>query len=322
MAYTQAMRVVFMGTPAYAVPVLARLLEEGHSVVGVVTRPDRPAGRGRRVSSPAVKLYAEEHALAVLQPPSLRRPAAVEGVASLQPEVIVVASYGRILPSEMLGLPPKGVLNAHPSLLPRHRGPSPVVTAILEGDTVTGVTIMLMDEGMDTGPIVARQQAEVTPQETASALTERLFRLGAELLVETLPAWEAGRVTPMPQDESGATTTRLYTRAEGEMDWTLPAVILERRLRAFDAWPGCYTRWKGRELHILRGVALEDAVLLEGGSPGDVVTLPRGSAAPVAVVTGQGVLGLLRLQPEGRRPQDALEFLRGYRDFTGSRLPS
>ena len=314
------MRLLFMGTPAYSVTVLSRLLEAGHDVAAVVTRPDRAAGRGRRLTPPPVKLYAQEHGLPVLQPSSLRRSEAVAQMASLQPQVVVVAAYGRILPPEVLALPPKGVLNVHPSLIPRHRGPSPVITALLDGDEVTGVTIILTDEGMDTGPVVAQRQEPALPEDTATILTERLFHLGAELLVETLPAWEADRITPVAQDEDGASTTRLYTKADGEMDWAAPVGALERRLRAFEAWPGCHTGWRGKGLRILAGMVVDGETA--GRVPGDVVTMPGVAGPLVAVVTGEGALGLVRLQLDGRRPQGAQEFLRGHRDFIGSRLPS
>ena len=195
-----------------------------------------------------------------------------------------------------------------------------MITALLDGDEVTGVTIILTDEGMDTGPVVAQLQEPVLPEDTATALTERLFHLGAELLVETLLAWEADRITPVPQDEDGASTTRLYTKADGEMDWAAPAGALERRLRAFEAWPGCHTRWGGRGLRVLAGMIIDGETA--GRVPGDVVTMPGGAGPPVAVVTGEGALGLVRLQLDGRRPQSAQEFLRGHRDFIGSRLPS
>ena len=319
-AWAMAMRIIFMGTPAYSVPVLGRLLNAGHHVAAVVTKPDRAAGRGRRLTPPPVKLFAQEHGLPILQPPSLRRSEAVAQMAALQPQVIVVAAYGRILPPEVLAFPPKGVLNVHPSLIPRHRGPSPVVTALLDGDEVTGVTIILTDEGMDTGPVVAQQREPVLPEDTATVLTERLFHLGAELLVESLPAWEADRIAPVPQDESRASTTRLYTKADGEMDWALSARALERRLKAFDAWPGCHTRWRGRGLRVLEGVVVRGETV--GHVPGDVIPMLGMADPPVAVVTGEGALGLVRLQLDGRRPQSAQEFLRGYRDFIGSRLPS
>ena len=323
------MRLVFMGTPYFAIPVLARLLDAGHQVVCVVTRQDRPTGRGRHVEPPPVKVYAEQRSLRVLQPPSLRGPEAVEQLASQQPDAIIVAAYGRILPPEVLALPRKGVVNLHPSLLPRHRGPSPVITALLEGDEATGVTVMLLDEGMDTGPILAQRREPILSKDTTGVLTERLFRLGADLLEETLRHWEAGQVTPVPQDEKEATSTGLYTKVDGELDWTMPTAVLERRVRAFDPWPGCSTRWRGKGLRILEGAVVEEVAATH--VPGDIIALTGKRDVLVAVVTGadgavgpskKEALGLLRLQLEGRRPQSAEEFLRGYPDFVGSRLPS
>ncbi|MFH1141610.1 MAG: methionyl-tRNA formyltransferase [Chloroflexota bacterium] len=314
------MRAVFMGTPDFALPVLESLLSGGCQVAGVYTRPDQPAGRGRRPAPPPVKTYALSRGLPVFQPRSLRREEAVQELASLQPEVIVVAAYGRILPSEALAVPPLGVLNIHPSLLPKYRGPSPVITALLEGESVTGVTVMLMDEGMDTGSILAQRQTAILPHETAGELTHRLFRLGAELLLEVLPEWTAGAMTPVPQDEAMATITRLYTKEDGDMDWSLPAVALERRLCAFQPWPGCYTRWEGKLLRILEGAATDGEV--PATPPGQVVALPMGSASPVAVATGKGILGLRQVQLEGRKAQAVEEFLRGYPRFVGAKLPS
>jgi len=313
------MRLVFMGTPDYAIPVLSALLEAGHEVVGVYTQPDKPAGRGREVVPPPVKRYALERGLPIFQPPSLRQPKAVDALRALAPEAIVVSAYGKLLPPEVLHLPPLGCLNLHPSLLPRWRGPAPIVFTLLEGDSVTGVTIILLDEGMDTGPILAQVQEPVRPDDTARTLTERLFRLGAGLMVETLERWGRGEVTPQPQDEARATVTRLIRKEDGRMDFSLPAVRLERMVRAFDPWPSAWTTWKGKVLKVLRAVVV-DAPAPTG--PGEVVALPPGGPAPVAVGTGEGLLGLLRLHLEGGRPLEAEAFLRGHRDFVGSRLPS
>ncbi|MFC1935356.1 methionyl-tRNA formyltransferase [Chloroflexota bacterium] len=315
------MRIVFMGTPDFALPVLEGLRAGGYQVVGVLTRPDRPAGRGRRVTSPPVKTYSQRHGLALSQPPSLRREGVVQQLRSLSPDAIIVAAYGRIVPPEVLAIPPRGVLNLHPSLLPKYRGSSPVATALLEGDSVTGVTIILMDQGLDTGDIVAQRQTSILPRETAGELTYRLFRLGAHLLLEVLPAWEAGAITPVPQDEEQATSTRLYVKEDGELDWALPAVALDRRLRAFHPWPGCYTHWEGKLLKVLEGVLLGDGAAQVGG-PGKVVTLARESGPAVAVVTGQGLLGLGKVQLEGRKPQSIEAFARGYSRFLNAQLPS
>ncbi len=315
------MSLVFMGTPDYALPVLEALVSTGQAVAGVYTQPDRPAGRGRLLTPPPVKTCAQKHGLPVFQPASLRRAEAIEELAALAPELIVVAAYGKILPPAVLAIPTRGVLNIHPSLLPRHRGPSPVVTALLEGEAVTGVTVMRLDEGMDTGDIVAQREAAVRPGETAGDLTLRLFSLGAELLLEVLPEWMKGEITPRPQEAERATITRRYTKEDGEIDWALPALSLERRLRAFTPWPGCYTRWQGKLLKVLEGVRVEAPAASEGG-PGRVVAAGQGSPSPVGVVTGQGLLGLLRVQLEGSRPLSAEEFVRGYPGFLSARLPS
>ena len=310
-----------MGTPLYAIPVLERLISAGHAVEAVVTRPDVASGRGRSLTPPAIKVYAEERGILVLQPESMRLKENLERLADLRPDLIVVAAYGRILPPDVLNLPSKGVLNIHPSLIPRYRGPSPVATALLNGDKETGVTVMVTDEGLDTGPIVAQKREAVFSGDTTSVLTERLFRIGAELLVRVLPLWEKGQIKPLPQDEHMVSTTRLYKKQDGFIDWSLPAVSIERRLKAFDPWPGCYTQWKGKTLKIIEGTVTEEA--FESHEPGEVVRVSGTSnKAAVAVVTGKGGLELKQIQIEGRRRQDIQDFLLGYNEFVGSRLPS
>ncbi len=311
------MRLVFMGTPEFAVPVLESLLLAGHQVAAVYTRPDSPSGRGQRLTPPPVKACALEHGLTVVQPETLRRQPAQEQLRDFAPEALVVAAYGRILPPEALSIPPKGVLNVHPSLLPKYRGPSPVATAILDGVATTGVTIMLLDAGMDTGPVLAQREAAIQPEETVGALTERLFRLGADLLVETLPAWAEGRLTPRPQDNDQATVTKLVEKEDGQLDFTQPASRLSRMLRAYDPWPGCFTRWEGKQLKALKGAAV-DTQAPAGATSGQVVALGDGAA----VVAGEGLLRLDVVQLEGKRPQAIAEFLRGYPRFVGAGLPS
>ena len=308
---------VFMGTPAFALLVLDALLEGGYQVVGVYTRPDRGAGRGRRTAASPVKVLALERGLSVFEPASLRRDAADRArMADLRPDVVVVAAYGLFLPAETLKLPALGCLNVHPSLLPRHRGPSPVPSAILAGDQDTGVTLILLDEGMDTGPIVAQRSTPIGERETTEALTDRLFRMGADLLLGTLPGWANGDVESRPQDDSRATSTRLLERADGEIDWSRPVLDIWRQVRAMHPWPGTFTRWQGRTLKIIEARP-GDATKAAGDAPGLVVAA---DASPVGVVTGDGVLKIERLQMEGRRPVRADEFLRGYRDFLGSHL--
>ncbi|HXG42861.1 MAG TPA: methionyl-tRNA formyltransferase [Dehalococcoidia bacterium] len=320
------MALVFMGTPEFALPSLRALHEAGYRIAAVYTRPDRPAGRGLRPRPPPVKELALALGLPVRQPDSLRRPEAVEELRALSPEVIVVCAYGQILRRPVLELPPKGVLNVHPSLLPRHRGPSPIPAAILAGDSETGVTIMLMDEGMDTGPILCQRSLPISPFDTAGTLAEKLSRLAADLLLETLPRWLRGGIAPVPQDESRATVTRLLRKEDGIIDWALPAEEVWRRVRAFAPWPGAYTYLDGEQLHIWAAWPLEGD---SGSPPGTVVALspeqasrvpPAVGRAPFAVQTGRGLLAVTRLQRAGRRALPADEFLRGMPGLVGRQL--
>ena len=314
-------RLIFLGTPGYAVPVLSTLFGAGYEVVSVITQPDRPAGRGRGLSSPPTALWAREHGIPVLQPSSVRTPEIAEQIAALAPDAMVVASYGRILPPALLTVAPHGCLNVHPSLLPRHRGPSPVAEAILQGDAVTGVSIMLLDEGTDTGPVVAQEEHAIADDDTAGSLTARLFERGGELLASILPAWADGRIDAEAQDESLATYSRKLEKADGALDFIRSARELHNQVRAMDPWPGAFTTWHGATLKALRSVALPASA--EGGDvpPGVVVALAS-APTPLGVVTGEGVLGVLDLQLEGRRSADAASFLRGHADFIGARLPS
>lgn len=302
-----------MGTPEFAVPVL-EALADAHRVVGVVTQPDRPAGRGRRLAPSPVKQVALEHGLMLSQPHSLRTPEAVAQLSAWRPEVIVVAAFGQILPQDVLDIPPHGCLNVHGSLLPRWRGAAPVTAAILAGDEVTGVTIMQMDAGLDTGPVLAQREEPIAPDDTQATLEERLARLGAELLVETLVAYLAGSLLPRSQPDEGATYAGQLRKEDGWLDWSRPAVELDRRVRAFTPWPGAFTMWRGRRLKVLRAVPLP--AWRGGVSPGTVVALAGG----VVVATGEGALRLEEVQLAGKRPMDIGAFLRGQRDFAGSVL--
>ena len=306
------MRIVFMGTPDFAVPVLSRLMEAGHDIAAVYSQPDRPAGRGRKLVPTPTKRLAEEYEIEVRQPKSLRSKAEFAGLASLCPDVVVVAAYGLFLPSEILQMPPLGCLNIHPSLLPRYRGPSPVVSAILNGDDETGVTIMKLDEGMDSGPLLAQARVPIAERETGPDLTRRLFDLGANLLAETLPGWASGSIQASPQDESRATYTTLVKKEDGEIDWTDNTERIARMVRAYEPWPGTFTHWDGKLLKIL------DAKWVDGAtSPGHVVGL---DGSGIGIGTGDGLLAVDRLQMEGRRPSDAQDFVRGYPAFVGSEL--
>jgi len=306
-------RVVFMGTPEFAVPSL-QALHAQYPVVLVVTQPDRPAGRSRMLRPPAVKVAAQELGLPVYQPDSLRSPQALAVLQRAQPDVIVVAAFGEILRQNVLSLPPHGCLNVHASLLPRHRGAAPVAAAILAGDAITGVTIMLMDSGLDTGPILAQAEERIRPEDTTSALTERLAQLGASLLAQTLPRWLRSELRPQPQDEALATYAPPIRKEDGLIDWTEPASAIERQVRAFDPWPGAYTYWRGRRLRITRAGVLADWCGNE--EPGTVLMTREG----VAVATGEGALLLRDLQLEGKRCLDCVSFLRGQPEFVGSIL--
>jgi len=323
-------RIVFMGTPEFAVPVLTALTGT-HQVVGVVTQPDRPAGRGRRLAPSPVKQAALERDLPLSQPQSLRTPEAVAQLLAWEPEAIVVAAFGQILRQNVLDLPPHGCLNVHGSLLPRWRGAAPVAAAILAGDGVTGVTIMQMDAGLDTGPILAQREEPIQPDDTRATLEERLARLGAELLMEALPAYLAGALLPRPQPEAGVTYAGQLRKEDGWLDWSLPAVELDRRVRAFTPWPAAFTTWRGCRLKVLRSVPLP--TWRGEAPPGTVIALADGSTEPssraqaegpaeagVAVATGEGALRLEEVQLAGKRPMGVAAFLRGQRDFVGSRL--
>ena len=308
-----------MGTPSAVIPVLRSLHDMPEvDVTAVVTPPDRPRGRGRQAEATPVKEAALSLGIPVLQPASLRGDAALAELAALAPDVMLVAAYGKLLPPAVLALPSHGCLNLHPSLLPRHRGPSPVATAILEGDAGTGTSLMLLDEGMDTGPVISRGVARLQGKETTGQLTEQLFELGAGLLRDNLQRWVNGELTAEPQDDALATLTRKLDRSDGRADFGLPADLLERQCRAYSPWPGLYTEWRGRTLKLL-----EVRAVAGGGprtaSPGVVLSVPPGSGAP-QVATGHGSVSLVRVQLEGRRPVRGEDFVNGFPDIVGALL--
>ncbi|HEX6292452.1 MAG TPA: methionyl-tRNA formyltransferase [Herpetosiphonaceae bacterium] len=307
------MRVLFLGTPAFAALPLRALVAAGHEVVGVVTQPDRPAGRSRTPQAPPVKVAAVELGLPVLQPATLRDPAMVERLRAFQPEVGVVAAYGEILRKDMLDIPPLGYLNIHPSLLPLYRGPTPVAAAILAGDEITGVSIIRLVRAMDAGPIVAQATLPMPPDARSGPLTDELFTIGSQLLVGVLPLYASGELQPQPQDEHQATYCTLLRKEDGLLDWTLPALVIERAIRAYDPWPGAFTLWQGQPLKI--GAARVDADWPGGALPGTVLDAPT-----LRVATGSGALEILEVQPAGKRQMAGLDWLRGQRGLVGQRL--
>ncbi len=306
-------RIVFMGTPGFAVPPLEQLAES-YQIAAVVTQPDRPAGRKRRLTAPPVKEAALARSLPVWQPPSLRTPEAAAHLRTLAPDLIIVVAFGHILRADVLDIPPHGCLNLHGSLLPKYRGAAPVTAAILAGETETGITLMRMDEGMDTGPIIAQATCSIAPDDTTATLSDKLCHLGADLLTDTLPAWLAGDLTPQPQDHAQATYCRPIAKAEGRLDWQRPAEELARRVRAFTPWPTAFTTWRGKSLKVLRAAPLPG--WRGEGQPGRVIALEDG----VGVVTGEGALRLLIVQLAGKRAITTEDFARGQREFVGSVL--
>lgn len=313
------MRVVFMGTPEFAVPPLEHLLLNQYQVVAVYTVPDKVVGRGRSLASSPVKRVAMSRKLPVVQPASFKEAEVVAQLAGFQPDVVVVAAFGQILPRSVLSLPTYGCINVHPSLLPKFRGASPVAAAILAASEFTGVSIMLMERGLDTGPVLARAQIPISGRDTTGSLTVKLSLIAAQLLLEVLPAWFRGELTPQPQDDAQATYCAEFSKKDGEIDWSLPVEAIWRRVRAFQPWPGCYTRWQGRQLKIIEAMPLPGERTLEVGQ---VVALPPKEGADFGINTGDGVLAILRVQLEGKQAMSAAEFFRGQRQFIGAILPS
>ncbi len=311
-------RIIFMGTPEFAVPSLQALHEQAtqqaYQVVAVVTQPDRPAGRGNKVVASPVKQYAVAQGLPVLQPNSLRKePAIVDAMRALAPALLVVAAYGQILRKEVLALPTHGPINVHASLLPAYRGASPITAALLDGLSETGISMMRMDAGLDTGPVIAQAQLAITPQDTTASLSERLADLGAQLLLDTLPDWLAGNITPTPQDQlPGAVShCRQLDKADGQIDWQQPAAVIERMTRAYAPWPSAYTTWRGETFKIWTAEVVKGEA-----KAGLVVATPTGPA----IGTGAGLLRLITVQPAGKRQMDIRSFLNGAPEFVGSRV--
>ncbi len=316
-----SLRIVFMGSPEFVIPILScteRVAPElDGEIVAVYAAPDRPAGRGRKLLPSPVKEYAQARGISVLTPARVTNDEEKARFAELGADLVVLAAYGLLLPAPFLFGPKHGAVNVHPSLLPRHRGASPVAGAILAGDAVTGTTIMQMDEGLDTGPVLAMEEVSLAGTEHAPALTEALFALGARMLGEVLPRYVAGELVPTPQATEGVTIIKRFKKEDGRLDWAMPAIDLERRIRAFDPWPGTATTYRGERLDLLSGAVLESS---EGaaGALGTVIAHGR----DVAVVTGEGLLVLRQVRPAGRKPMAAADFVRGHPDFVGATLPS
>jgi methionyl-tRNA formyltransferase len=309
-------RPIFMGSPEFAVPPLEHLILNHYQVAAVYTQPDKPAGRGRSLVSTPVKRTAIAHKLPVIQPASLKDAEAVAPLAGFHPDIIVVAAFGQILPQSVLDLPRYECINLHPSLLPRFRGASPVASAILAGDDFTGVSVMLMDKGLDTGPILARAQIPISALDTTGSLSAKLSLIAAQLLLEVLPCWVRGELTPQPQNEAQATYSAPISKEEGEINWHLSAIDIWRRVRAYHPWPGCYTTWRGKQLKLIEAAPLPGEGTVEVGQ---VVAMQEEKAA-FGVGTGSGILGVITVQMEGKRAMSAADFLRGQRQLIGTIL--
>lgn len=298
-------KVIFMGSPEFALPSL-RALAGAYEVAGAVTQPDRASGRGRELKPPPVKTLALELGIPVVQPEKLRAPEALERLRAWAPDLIIVAAYGQILKPDVLDLPRYGCLNVHASLLPRWRGAAPIQAAILHGDEETGVTIMKMDAGLDTGAMLAKKSMRLTPDDTAGSVTDALSHLGADLLVDTLPRWIAGEIKPEPQDDSLSTYAPMLKKEEGRLDFTREAVELERHVRALNPWPGAFMDFDGAILKVHRS-----HVEVGNGSAGQRLVV----ANQPAIRARGGLLVLDEVQPAGKKSMSGKSFLAGARNW-------
>jgi len=297
-------RIVFMGSPEFAVPAL-KALAAFYPLVGVVTQPDRPAGRSGALKPPAVKVASLDLGIPIIQPEKIRAPEAMDQLRAWAPDLIVVAAFGQILRPDLLNLPRFGCINIHGSLLPRWRGAAPVQAAILAGDNETGITIMKMDPGIDTGPLLGQRRVPISSEDSTGTLTEKLTLTGAELLLETLPSYISGSLIPQPQPEAGATYAPILKKEDGHLDFKQPAAALERRVRAMDPWPGAYFEWKGVSLKVLHVRIISETNPIPG-----IHLIVDGYPA---LGTTQGILVLEEVQPAGKKPMRGKAFLTGAR---------
>lgn len=302
------MRIIFMGTPDFSVPTLQTLIESGHEVVAVVTQPDKPKGRGKEIQMPPVKEVALAHQIPVYQPVRARDAGFIEEMKALQPDVMVVIAFGQILSGDLLAVPKYGCINIHASLLPKYRGASPIQWAVINGDKESGITTMMMAEGMDTGDMLDMLTVTLDEKETGGSLFDRLSVLGGELILKTLDKIEDGSIVRIPQDHDQATYVKKISKAMGDIDWSLPAAEIERLIRGLNPWPSAYTRWNGKLLKIWGADVLGDHNHSEG-EPGQVLAA---AGDVLTVQTGDGILQINSLQLEGKKRMDAAAFLRGY----------
>lgn len=306
------MRIVFMGTPEFAVPSLKALCEAGYDVAAVFTQPDRPKGRGNKVTASPVKEYALSRGIPVYQPQRIKKES-VGDLKALAPDLCVTAAFGQILSQEILDIPPLGNINVHASLLPKHRGSAPIAWAIMQGDQEAGVTTMMMARGIDNGDMLLQRATPIQPGETCGELTERLSHIGAELLMETIRALEAGELRRIAQDESKMTYDPMLDKSMGVIDWRMSAVEIVNRVHGLNPWPGCSTAWQGGRLKILRANAADGA-----GQPGEI--LAADAKQGLTVACGQGAVSVVQLQAPGGKPMSAKDYLRGHPMAVGTVL--
>lgn len=317
------MRVVFMGTPDFAVGALESLIETGHQVTAVVTQPDKPKGRGKELQMTPVKVCAQKHGIPVFQPVKIREPEAVETLRSYQADIFVVAAFGQILPEEILSMPRYGCVNIHASLLPKYRGAGPIQWAIINGEKITGVTIMRMDKGLDTGDMLFKTEVEIAPRETADTLHDKLAEAGARLIVEALAKIEAGDVTPVKQNDADSCYAKMLNKSMGKIDWQMEAEKLDCLIRGLISWPGASAVYRGKTLKIWEEEAVSEQELMTWeGLPGQREGTFAGNAQPGTVIrvekdaffvqTGKGALKILAVQPEGKKRMAVKDFLLGY----------
>ncbi len=308
------MRVVFMGTPDFAAGILEAVVLAGHEVVLAVSQPDKPKGRGKALQFPPVKEYAISRGIEVYQPRKVREAECVEFIRERQPEIIVGAAFGQILPKELLDLPKYGCINVHASLLPKYRGAAPIQWAVINGDKVSGVTIMRMDVGLDTGDIIETAETEISPEETGGSLFDKLEKLGAKLLVETMEKIENGTARYTKQEESQASHVGMIDKSMGDIDWKKSAVEIENLIRGLNPWPSAYTRLNGKTLKIWK------ALPEPGGEPQKAGCVYLVNKKELKIHTGDGVLSLLEVQLEGKKRMDIPSFLRGYEVLSNAKL--
>lgn len=309
----EKMKIVFMGTPEFAVGALEAIIEAGHEVVCAVTQPDKPKGRGKAIQFPPVKECALAHGIPVFQPVKIKTPEAVEQLAAYEADLFVVAAFGQILSSEILHMPKYGCINIHASLLPKYRGAAPIQWAVINGERESGVTIMQMNEGLDTGDMLTKAVVPITADDTGDSLHDKLMKAGAELVVKTLPMIERGEIDPQPQNDEDSCYAKMLQKSLGRIDWTKSAEELERLVRGLNSWPGCYTAFRGKNLKVWEAEAVSEKTETETAS-GTVALVTKET---IGVSTGNGILLLKSVQPEGKKRMQVKDYLLGYPVKTG-----